>query len=280
MTDKKTEIIDFEQDPNYERCIVSFLDILGFRHMVNTENAESISSKLHIFRHSAIPGGDEYEPAKRSDEVRLNSEVRLEIISDAVVRARTIETQSNTGPLTWELLDLLHIQMECILNGFLIRGALTIGYLNFGNSLNDPTFGPALIRAYDMEQKEVIYPRIAVEESVFDLLKNKNAFEQAHSGEADPFNVAKFLKTDDAGLHFIDYLEAGKTEFTDGLIDYIGFLRCHKTLIEKSLSDFCLPKVKRKYNWLKNYHNQQIDNDLASGGDKQIWKALRELRIS
>lgn len=48
-------------------------------------------------------------PPTRSDEMRMLSEVNAEIVSDEIVRTRTIETQYQAGPLVWKLIDLLHI---------------------------------------------------------------------------------------------------------------------------------------------------------------------------
>jgi hypothetical protein len=66
---------DFETDPDYEDCLVTYIDILGFRSLLNTKSGAEIRQSLSTFRRQVSPGPD---PARvlRSDEVRLQSEVR------------------------------------------------------------------------------------------------------------------------------------------------------------------------------------------------------------
>ena len=97
----------FEDDPDYEECIVTFVDILGFRDLLAKKTAAKIREILSIFRPEAQPYDDE-QPRNRSQR-RIISEVKMEVISDAVVRARTIHTNYRDGALYQELLDLVFI---------------------------------------------------------------------------------------------------------------------------------------------------------------------------
>lgn len=130
---------DFNTDPDYEECLVTFFDVLGFRNLLNTRSGAEIRELLTTFRHTSP--GDATAPT-RSDEMRMVSEVHAEIVSDAIVRVRTTETQYHAGALVWELIDLLHIQIECISSGILMRGAMTIGHMHLGISFDGPVFGP------------------------------------------------------------------------------------------------------------------------------------------
>jgi coenzyme F420-reducing hydrogenase gamma subunit len=72
---KRMTVIDF--DPHdYEECLVTFLDILGFQTLLNTRTAPEIRDMLSAFRRGAA--GDA-ESSRRMDEVRMNSEVHAEI---------------------------------------------------------------------------------------------------------------------------------------------------------------------------------------------------------
>ena len=88
---------DFNTDPGYEDCLVTFFDILGFRNLLNTKSSAEISEFLSVFRQSSQT--EDIVPATRSDEVRLHSEVTAEIVSDAIVRVRTTETQYHVWAL-------------------------------------------------------------------------------------------------------------------------------------------------------------------------------------
>jgi hypothetical protein len=41
---------DFETDPDYEDCLVTYIDILGFRSLLNTRSGAEIRQSLSKFR--------------------------------------------------------------------------------------------------------------------------------------------------------------------------------------------------------------------------------------
>ena len=156
----------------YEKCLVSFLDILGFKNILNSRGADEIASILSEFREfnkgivPYIPHGVK--------EHRLNSEMLSEIVSDAVVRVRTTETQQDEGPFSQELYDLFYLQVKCIKKGIIIRGAVQFGDMHVGVDFKGPVFGPALVDAYTMENERVVYPIIAVhEDAIENYINNK-----------------------------------------------------------------------------------------------------------
>jgi hypothetical protein len=253
---------DFENDPGYEQCLVTFFDILGFRNLLHTKSSAEISQFLSIFRQASQ--GDDITPATRSEEHRLHSEVMAEIVSDAIVRVRTIETQYYVGALYWELLDLLHIQIDCLNAGILVRGAMTIGHMHVGTNLDGPIFGPALVQAYEMEGREVIYPRIAVHEDVLARLRSDERLRrEEHTIVEEEKYLSHILIEDEAGLHWIDYLRASLSEFESHYPDWLAYLDEHKRLIETGRSDAANASVRRKYNWMKIYHNRVVEEALA-----------------
>ncbi len=69
----------------------------------------------------------------------MSSQVHAEIVSDAIVRTRTTETQYHAGPLVWELIDLLHIQIDCLSNDILVQRRVKIWRGDIARSL---VFGP------------------------------------------------------------------------------------------------------------------------------------------
>ena len=247
-------------EAGYEECIVSFLDILGFRSMLESVPPEKIAQALATFRRASWPDGLEAERAP--EERGEDSVVRVEIVSDAIVRARTTKARYQGGYLFSELLDLMHIQIVCIANGVTVRGAVTIGDLHLGADLRGPLFGRALVRAYEMESEEVVFPRIAVEEAVLDRLRNDPTMRrEGHTLEEELEFYDGLLAEDPSGLRYIDYLSAARGECED-YGEYVQFLEYHKTLVENGLDGSeGSPKVRRKYNWLRNYHNERVPAD-------------------
>ena len=254
---------NFDNDPDYEECIVTFLDILGFRDLVTRRSAGEIRKVLNVFRQEARP----YSPYKDEEQEdpkkrRLISEVHMEIVSDAIVRARTIYTEYQDGALFHELMDLLHTQVACIWDGILVRGAVTIDYIHVGKDLKGPLFGPGLISAYLIEENKAIYPRIVMEEDIIKRLKeDRSLWKEGHTKHEEMGYLSELVKSDEAGLLYINYLHAIKTEMED-YTDYLRFLQRHKQLIKEGSSVARTREVKMKYTWLKEYHNKQVADEM------------------
>ena len=262
----------FHDDSDYEKCIVTFIDILGFRHLIGQSSAADIREILRIFREHAKPYDDGDQTG--SGERRLTSQVKMEIVSDAVVRARTIHTDYRDGALFHELLDLVFIQSFCLNQGILLRGALTIDYMHVGPDLEGPVFGPGLVNAYLMEEREAVYPRIIVDEAVMQRFpKDKALWKEGHSEAQETRYVRDLVKADEAGLAFVDYLRAIKTE-VEHYGEYLGFLERHADLIRQGLSDPSPREVQRKYAWLRNYHDRRVEWEMGASNLDDIQPEL------
>ncbi len=111
---------------------------------------------------------------------------------------------SGEGLLYWELLDLVHVQAELVREGVLLRGALTIGDIFIKDAI---TFGPALIRAYELESTVAITPRVIIDPLVFILLEQYPAL-RGNPIEDEMQYLCRVLKKDRDGVWFIDYLRA------------------------------------------------------------------------
>ncbi|WP_374088448.1 hypothetical protein [Methylomicrobium lacus] len=86
----------------YEKAIVTFIDILGFRELVKCESSQKIHEILKIVEKAATPDNPDkwlYAPETK-------------VFSDSIIRVRKINTKENIrfqiGLLFYELLDLLH----------------------------------------------------------------------------------------------------------------------------------------------------------------------------
>ena len=250
---------NFEEDPNYEECIITYLDVLGFRSHMGDKSAEEVRRILRRFRRVAQPrstNGVEYD----DEEARM--EPRVEIFSDAIMRARVLENEYKYGVLAHELMDLQYIQIECVANGIVIRGAVTIGHLHLGDELEGPYFGPGLIRAYEMERKEVVFPRIAIDEAVIERFESDPLLRSENNYDYEIRFVQNLLKEDQSGLKFIDYLNADPGEFDSGYAGLIELFQRHRKLIVQGLEAVDAANVVRKYTWLKRYHNSRIEAEI------------------
>jgi hypothetical protein len=233
----------------YTKSIVSYFDILGFRKIVAELSPEQVVNKLQALARFSSPGN---EIAETFGNTFTN-------FSDLVLRTVPVDPnpqlQGEEGLLYCELLDLVFVQAELIADGVLLRGSITFGDIY----VDDKTvFGPALIRAYELEDQVAIAPRVIVDPEVFGSLE-KYPVLRAHAVEDEMQYLCRLLKKDTDGVWFIDYLRAMATQ-VENQADYLRFVKAHRQLILDRLREFNqLSSVLTKYGWLVTYHNSWVN---------------------
>lgn len=256
-----------EVNLGFETAIVTFLDILGYREILRTRNASEIVEIIGRLRNFGKGDGDEVDPPRRMKEAHLYSQAFSESVSDAIVRCRTVETQQYSGAFVFELIDLMHAMIECVASGILLRGGMTIGPVHIGMDGKGPIFGEAMVRAYEIEQNEAVYPRIVIDEALVNAyLRDPFLWQDGAFNAYEARSTIDFIAISDDGSYFLDYLRAaGPGEFDDGVAGQFEFLRRNRSLIVGGL-DIAALTVRRKYVWLANYHNRFV-TELASRYD-------------
>jgi hypothetical protein len=244
----------------YEPCIVSFIDVLGFRSLLQTRHAHDIRDVLLQLREFTAPA-DEL-PTRRRKDARLLSRAFADSVSDAVVRVRVFDTQFNDGAFFHELLDLLHAQVECIGHGVVIRAGVAVGDAHVGPNGKGPVFGPAMVRAYEIETNEAIHPRIVVDHAAYQsFLDDVRLRKEDHDLEEELHYVDRLLRVDADGTRFVDYLGASEPEF-DEPAGYFLFLQNHAELVRGKLAS-TTGRVRQKFEWLAGYHNSVVEDVVA-----------------
>lgn len=251
----------------YQECIVTFFDILGFRAMLASMHPKDIAESLAIFRKAS--GQDTPLASGDGPYAAAPETTRVEIVSDAIVRVtpNAVDSVTNMSGLFNELTALKEIQLECLQRGILLRGATTIGPMYIDPDPAGPVFGPGLVEAFEMESREVFYPRIAVHSDVVERYRRNADAALAASFTVDREMVALLLTQDGAGLNYIDYIRVIFDDLNWSPDEVFAFLQSHKSLVETGLQTPA-GSIRRKYTWLRDYHNKSIDNALKSG----LWK--------
>lgn len=265
---------------SYEPCVVSFIDVLGFREMINSLKAPeiyNIMTKLTKFTQSQQ---DSLDAEMFAENPRSHSRAFSYKFSDSIIRVRPYNTQYQDGALFLELIDLLHAQIQLIEIGVLIRAGVTVGEAYVGMNGEGPVFGPAVVRAYEIENFEAIFPRIAIDEHALKVHEIDHRLRSGSNNYTDDVNaINELLITGDDGVKFIDYIRAGYSEFYDPEVYHLLFLESHAVLIRKALNKFASGPVRTKYKWMAFYHNRFVnevldkDNNI-SNDDIAILKSL------
>lgn len=165
-----------------------------------------------------------------------------------------------------ELLDLLHAQVACVGNGVVIRAGVAIGDAHVGLDGKGPVFGPAMVRAYEIETHEATHPRIVVDQAAYQaFLDDARLRKQDHDLDEEMRYVDRLLRVDADGARFVDYLGASDSEFDDPA-GYLLFLERHAILVRDKLAATS-GRVRAKFEWLAAYHNSVVEQILGEFED-------------
>lgn len=251
----------------YENRIVLFLDILGFKNIIdktvekNIENEDAIEKLYRNLEEIKTFLIDRLK-INKSLIYKENKSVIVTQFSDSIIIS--FESDKNAT-----LLILIRTIQELIINlvnkGILCRGAISYGKLIHNEKI---IFGPALNDAYETETKAAIYPRIILDKSIIELGSiTKKSKEKFFSKEDIIMN---YLSKDTDEKYFINY-------FSKKLFDYVyvtnveSYLTNLRTIIING-SKSTKPDIKIKYGWMKNKYNFLIESLKSEDEIKEISK--------
>jgi hypothetical protein len=211
--------VDADGKPRLIECGVLYVDLLGVGAM-----AEARDPQKELVALDAV--------LRRSfRDFHRSSEWIATMFSDLLVMATPAD-----GPevLAGLVKQGARLQLDLAQKGFFLRGGFTVGLFH---DVEDIVFGPALVEAYGLEQREAVDPRVVVSDYAAECIRGHDA----------P------LLTDQDGRAFIDYLAPA---FDDASIDIDALLRRHRNVIARNLDRHRADsRLWNKYRWTADYHN-------------------------
>lgn len=228
-----------QDDIQYTDRYCAFLDILGFRQLVeslskdpqNIKNLRTLLQKVH--------GGGKSKKL-----------VRAQSISDAVA----LSTEPNMEGLGELMQVLIGLAVDLLCEGLFVRGAVVRGPLYHDERM---VFGKALVDAYQYESEVAKYPRIVVVRDVRnDILEKMPA-------------MMNIIKQSDDGPMFLDVLgpiaDLGRRakstnvkldEYERGLhTRFLGIKNKLQSFYEQAMDT---PRHFEKVRWFANYWNERV----------------------
>jgi hypothetical protein len=212
----------------YEQSAVAFIDILGFKNaLVDETKARGILDVLSHVKEKV----EEYYSDPWRQQWQGILDIELTAFSDSIV------ISGSEGQTIIVLLAALEFSQLLIEKGFLCRGAVACGELYHKNGV---LFGAGLVKAFQAETSQAIYPRIILgNETVKTLQESKNSIN----------DFAGLIKVDKDGNQFLNILYQEDKSIRNIKIVLSALV---KKKIEENLSS---PRVTQKLVWLKNEYS-------------------------
>ena len=198
MTDDlESELRETKTEIHTEPYLVAYLDMLGSKERIQNddEEEESLNTIKEIYEY-ALQIPDEINPSLS------HYHMEMRIFSDNILIVnKLVDENGAKRDLIVELENMCTVvtrfQEHALENGWLLRGAMTKGQLYFGDRL---VWGKALVKAYRMEEKTAIYPRVIIDDELVDSI---NSISPSQKGVK-----VMALRQDADGCYFLDYLDS------------------------------------------------------------------------
>lgn len=237
---------------SYTNRYVAFIDVLGFKDLISRslgENPSVTVDEIRSLLDVPEPVGEEQIVLGRIGDIS-DSGHRLTAFSDSVV----ITTDDSEQGLMHLLHHITKIGFRLARLGVLYRGGIV-----YGPAYHDEqhVFGPAVIEAYELEQKAK-FPRVVLSTPVVD----------AGRSAAEPVNTIfdRFTRTDSDAVVFVHYLRVLRMiADSDGPIpnDIHALQASINASIERELQRFKpKPHERYKWEWFEQYFRWATDRSL------------------
>lgn len=234
----------------YEPRVVLFLDILGFKNIIDQTAQKNADQPEQIARlYETLTAMRAY--LEVSGDRRYVPSLQLTQFSDAILVSFREEEESQVLQTLYNVQNLL---VRLLMRGIICRGGIAYGKLLHDGNL---TFGPALIKAYETESKAAMFPRVILDRSIIELGKTYHGIHMDQKTEGDA--IMNILKKDTDDLYYVDYFPRGYQDLglkPEEMPDYLKNLR---RIIQNGLKHRKV-NIRSKYGWMKNKHNQLIRN--------------------
>lgn len=229
----------------YEKRFVLFLDILGFKKIIDEteKNVEQQNEKI-IELIQALKEMTNIVSRMPKETSKIVTQ-----FSDSIVVSFK---ENDIKEIFVFLKSIQELTVKLANKNILCRGAISYGNIFH---TDDFVFGPALVDAYLTESEAAVYPRVIFDKSVIEIMKinYKNNNIKSYGGIRFDSNVESYLKTDLDDKLYVDYFARAAYYFEKKeLSEYFDKLR--KNIINGQ--KFKSPGVKAKFSWMKNKYNQ------------------------
>lgn len=263
----------------YEKRIVCFMDVLGFKDLVedsvgspeirdqihklltDMNNLGKLNELVEDYCLAGVSVNNKDISIFTSDGMSgLGVKSEMSFFSDSFIFSYGLTQRRDDLADVYVVLDeLTYIVFQMLRTGVFVRGGLAYGDAYHKDNV---CFGPAVVKAAELE-KPAVFPIIGIDPSFFDKTSPDSVFWGKEYGDKHRRFVKDSFYAVDPGHHF-------DSKKPDGF-PYLDMLRYQvdsnenialemKAIIERELKKNYKQHIAEKYIWLRNHFNKVVDD--------------------
>lgn len=229
-------VSNFPKVDRPQRHVIAYLDMLGTTTKITQDDDYMHLYQLYTIYNSAVQLS-ENEMLRKSQYGKIITK----IFSDNIIMAIPLNSDNDIEDI-YHLIEFTGIfqNYASVLYRWPVRGGITIGELFLDKVM---VWGKGLVRAYNLEDKIAIFPRIVIDQSIIHMIGNNN----------------NYIRRDIDGWFFLDFLNFMRHTDQHGndifaLTAKQGFAKQLKEIRNKD--GIYQERPYQKLQWYKNYLNQ------------------------
>lgn len=255
---RKIEADAFRESLKYETRLVAFVDILGWTEAVkaapeDVTRTQKLGLALNVIRNQTKLSE---LTVKHSGNHGWPGDPQVTHFSDCL----TISTVPDNAGKSQLVSALQFLSMSLLHQGFLLRGGITVGELYHRESM---VFGPAFLKAYELESRYAVYPRIILDPALAERWGQGDSYV-----EGPLIRQARTWRLSLDGFRFFDFLQPfeGLPAFWNSPNLVRNSLLPLRSLLIENLKTYAGNSgVWPKYVWLANYFNEVCAEHVGHG---------------
>lgn len=159
------------ENAKYEECYIAFLDMLGFKKLINDSSCDEIAEIFSKFSNRK-PLKAAYFRGKDIISENTADALKVKVMSDSICFYIDVNV---TNALLCIIMSCMNFQYELYKNDIpiFLRGAIVRGNLYVNK---DVIFGPGLTQAYLLEENNAKYPRIILTKETLQSVKIRKEY--------------------------------------------------------------------------------------------------------
>ena len=257
----------------YEHRVVLFLDILGFKNIVDESVVnDEIAARIHTALHQIHL---EYSDQTDSDQTdSFDDDTKLTFFSDSLFLTQKFHTCEYTD------VYLFLNTAAFIMNSFLAYGLFPRGAITHGQCLHEKVqnnhskaridtsicYGPAINNAYIAEETKAIWPRIIVDPEV--LINGIRNDKNNNCGDSAEY-FGELVKNDGT-VFYLDTLRPDNCDQDK----FIPFIKKVRKQVIQNLKKQTDNHIREKYELFADYFNSKVEELNLGEGDDSIPDSL------
>lgn len=239
-----------QESPIYESRILAFVDILGFKNMIQQSAFDYKEQQRILNAMNIIHGYKKLNDNGLDGKGLREYGIQVTTFSDSAIISYPI---SYDGGLFFVLMDLIHLQIDLSNLGIFIRGGVSMGQA-YHDEYN--AFGPAMNEAYRLESVEAKFPRIILTNQT---LLNGIRVSKNLQNPYDKSLLMSLIRRDRSdGYYYLDYLKQFQ-ELDYPEYNYYIWLSTIRDYLVRNLNAYRSDdSIYSKYRWMLEYWNDTL----------------------